>query len=252
MNPIISNRILACVTLAVACLPWTASAQPAGVDAQADAVFRSMTRYVAGLKQFSAKTENTLEVVTTDGQKIQFSAPATLTVSRPDKLRAERRGDIVEQAFYYDGKSLTLYNPDTKHYATVPAPANIDAMLDFARTKLDVIAPGTDLIDTRSYELLMQDVTAGRYLGLAMVGGQRCHHLAYRGAEVDWQIWIHEGSQPAPCRYVITSKAVAGAPQFSVQIVKWDTSAKVDAGKFRFVPPAGARPVAFLPQSQPR
>ena len=89
----------------------------------------------------------------------------------------------------------------------------------------------------------MQDVTAGRYLGLAMVGGQRCHHLAYRGAEVDWQIWIHEGSQPAPCRYVITSKAVAGAPQFSVQIVKWDTSAKVDAGKFRFAPPAGARPV---------
>ena len=141
MNPITSNRILACVTLAVACLPSTASAQPAGVDAQADAVFRSMTRYVAGLKQFSAKTENTLEVVTTDGPKIQFSAPATLTVSRPDKLRAERRGDIVEQAFYYDGKSLTLYNPDTKHYATVPAPANIDAMLDFARTKLDVIAP---------------------------------------------------------------------------------------------------------------
>ncbi len=252
VNRSTSNRMLACVTLAMACLPWTASAQPAGVEAKADAELRSMTRYIAGLKQFSVKTENTLEMVTTDGQKIQFSAPATLTVSRPDKLRAERHGDIVNQAFYYDGKSLTLYNPDSKHYATVPAPATIDAMLEFARTQLDVIAPGADLIDTRAYEQLMQGVAAGTYLGLAVIAGHRCHHLAYRGAEVDWQIWVREGKQPVPCRYVITSKAVAGAPQFSVQFVGWDSVPKVSAAKFRFIPPAGARTVGFLPVSQPR
>jgi len=146
---------------------------------QADKIFRAMTSYVSGLKQFSAQTETTLEVVTTDGQKIQFTAPSSIAVSRPDKLYAERRGDIVSQKFYYDGKSLTLYNPDTKYYASVPAPGNLDAMIEFARTKLDVIAPGTDLIDTRAYQLLMQDVTAGTYLGLAVVSGQRCHHLAF-------------------------------------------------------------------------
>lgn len=242
--------LAAAVTAAMALTSQAACAQAAGVDPQADKIFRTMVGYVSGLKQFSAQTETTLEVVTKDGQKIQLTAPSSIAVSRPDKLYAERRGDIVNQKFYYDGKSLTLYNPDTKYYASAPAPGNLDTMIEFARTKLDVIAPGTDLIDTRAYQLLMQDVTAGTYLGLAVVGGQRCHHLAFRGAEVDWQLWVREGERPAPCKYVITSKKVAGAPQFSITILKWDSAPKVAAAKFRFVPPAGAKAVEFLPLIQ--
>ena len=34
---------------------------------------------------------------------------------------------------YYDGKSLTLYEPAAQYYATVPAPATLDAMLDAAQ-----------------------------------------------------------------------------------------------------------------------
>jgi len=247
----IRKTLLAAAVAAPMVLASSAAfAQTAGVDPQADTVLRAMTSYVSGLKQFSAQTETTLEVVTTDGQKIQITAPSSITVSRPDKLYAERQGDIVNQKFFYDGKSLTLYNPDTKYYASVPAPGNLDAMIEFARTKLDVIAPGTDLIDTRAYQLLMQDVTAGTYLGLAVVGGQRCHHLAFRGAEVDWQLWVREGNRPIPCKYVITSKTVAGAPQFSINIRKWDSAPKLAAAKFRFVPPAGAKTVEFLPLMQ--
>ena len=237
----------ACVVLATA-LPGAVSAQPAGVDPRADAVLRSMTAYVSGLQKFGVTTENTLEVVTTEGQKIQFTAPASMTVARPNKLVAERRGDIVDQMMFYDGKSLTLYNPSTRHYATVPAPATLDAMLDLAYEQLDLIAPGADLIDTRAYKLLMRDVQSGLYLGTAVVAGQRCHHLAYRGIEVDWQLWVREGAQPAPCRYVITSKTVAGAPQFAVQILKWDTSPDVSATQFHFVAPAGAKSIEFLPR----
>ena len=237
----------ACVVLAAA-LPGAVSAQPAGVEPRADAVLRSMTSYLSGLQKFSVTTENTLEVVSTEGQKIQFTAPATMTVARPNKLVAQRRGDIVDQMMYYDGKSLTLYNPATQHYATVAAPATLDAMLDLASERLDLIAPGADLIDTRSYARLMQDVRSGVYLGTAVVAGQRCHHLAYRGLDVDWQLWVREGKQPAPCRYVITSKTVAGAPQFAVQVLKWDTSPDVSDARFRFVAPKGAKAIEFLPR----
>jgi hypothetical protein len=229
-----------------------ASAQPSGVDPKADTVLRAMTTYLGALKQFSAQTENTLEVVTTDGQKVQFSSPVTVTVVRPNKLFAERRGDIVDQAFYYDGKTLTLYNPGTKHYATVPAPANLDAMLEFARTKLDVFAPAADLFDTRAYEKLMQDAKSGLHLVTVSVGGYRCHHLAYRAGDVDWQVWVREGDRPLPCRYVITSKDIVGQPQFAVQLVKWDTAPKVAANRFTFVPPAGAKPIEFLPAGSGR
>ncbi len=243
---------LAGAALAGACLAQSAWAQPAGVEAKADTVLRAMTTYMAGLKQFSLRTENNLEVVTSEGQKIQFVAPAALTVSRPNKLMAERRGDIVDQAFFYDGKTLTLYNPGTRHYATVPAPDTIDAMLEFAANKLDVIAPGTDLIDTRAYDKLMQDVKSGVYVGMAVVSGQRCHHLAYRGAEVDWQLWVRDGAKPLPCRYVITSKSVAGAPQFTLQVIDVNTQPTIAASKFRFVPPKGASSIEFLPPNPAR
>ena len=57
---------------------------------------------------------------------------------------------------------------------------------------------------------------------------------------------MREGNKPLPCRYIITSKDIAGAPQFAVHIVKWDTAPKVDAGRFTFVPPRGARTVNLV------
>ena len=246
------KSLVARTALVAALFAGVASAQPAGVEPKADATLRAMTTYMAGLKQFSATTENTIEAVTADGQKIQFVSPATLTFQRPDKLVARRRGDVADQAFFYDGKTLTLYDPGTAHYSTVPAPDNIDAMLEFAQSKLDVTAPGSDLFDTRAYDKLMQDVKAGTYIGLEVVAGQRCHHLAYKGAEVDWQLWVREGKRPLPCRYVITSKKIAGAPQFTVQILTADTNPKTPAAMFRFVPPAGAKAVEFLPPTAAR
>ena len=93
---------------------------------------------------------------------------------------------------------------------------------------------------------------SGKYVGLEVVGGQRCHHVAYRGAEVDWQLWVREGDRPWPCRYVITTRDVAGAPQFTVQIVKFDPAPKIAADMFRFVPAPGAKAVDFLPVGAPR
>ena len=100
MTPVCFSYALAGAAVATVCFVHSASAQPAGVDPKADTVLRAMTTYMAGLKQFSIRTENSLEAVTAEGQKIQFVAPASLTVSRPDKLKADRRGDIVEQSFY--------------------------------------------------------------------------------------------------------------------------------------------------------
>ncbi len=224
----------------------SSAAAAADIDPEADRILRSMTSHVAGLKQFSLTAENTIEAVTEDGQKIQFTAPASMTVSRPDRFFAERRGDVVDQAFHYDGKSLTLYNPGTKHYATVPAPGTIDETFDFAREDLDIIAPGSDLIDTRSYERLMQDVTSGSYIGVAVVGGHRCHHLAYRAGVVDWQLWVREGDQPIPCKYVITTTDVVGAPQFTVNVLDWNSDPEISPAMFEFVPPADASAVEFL------
>ena len=221
-------------------------AQPAGIDPQAEKLLRRMSDYLASRQQFTAKAESTLEVVLTSGQKLQFDSPATLEVSRPNKLRAHRRGDIANQEFFYDGKTLTLYNPKENLYATAAAPPTIDEMLDFAREKLDVIAPAAEFLYKNAAEKMLKEATSGFVVGPSVAGGVKCTHLAFRGGEVDWQIWIEDGDKPLPRKFVLTSKKVAGEPQFTVVIRNWDVAPKLANAEFNFTPPKGAKKIEFL------
>jgi hypothetical protein len=67
-----------------------------------------------------------------------------------------------------------------------------------------------------------------------VIGGVECDHLAFRSKTVDWQIWIAQGERPYPCRYVITSKQIAGGPQYSIQFSNWKTGDEVAPDDFTF------------------
>lgn len=240
----VSVVALATVMLAGWC--QAGAAQPEGIDPQAEKMLRRMSDYLASRQQFSLSTESTLEVVLTSGQKLQFASPATASVWRPNKLRADRKGDIFNQEFFYDGKNVTLYNPKENLYATTAAPPTIDAMLDFAREKLDVIAPAAEILYGNAAERMLKETTSGFVVGPSVVAGVKCTHLAFRGAEVDWQIWIEEGGRPLPRKFVLTSKQVKGEPQFTVLVRSWDLAPKLTEQMFSFTPPKGAKKIEFL------
>jgi len=239
--------LAATVLAAAAALPPAVFGQPAGIDPAATKLLKSATDYLAAQKQFSVEVRNTLEVVLTSGQKIEFNHTARQSVQRPNKLRAERTGDLVDQAFFYDGKSLTLSNPGDKVYATVAAPGTLETMLDFARETLDIVAPAGDLVYQDAYDILMTDVNQGFVVGKAVIEGTRCDHLAFRAPHVDWQIWIQEGKQPLVRKLVITTRDLANAPQFAVVVTKWDLKPQFSDKTFSFSQPAGARKIDFLP-----
>ena len=220
--------------LLVAAVPRLAHAETAGIDPQAEKLLKASTSFLASQKQFSVNTRNTIEAVLVSGQKLQFLNQASLVVQRPNKLRAERLGDLVDQIFFYDGKSLTLYNPGDRIFATVEAPGTLEGMLDFARDSLDIVAPASDLIYSNAFDILMQDVTTGFVVGKSMVDGVRCDHLAFRTPHADWQIWIQEGAQPLPRKLVITSMDVVNAPQFTVTMDQWNLAPKTNARMFQF------------------
>ena len=61
--------------------------------------------------------------------------------------------------------------------------------------------------------------------------------------DTDWQIWIEAGARPIPRKYVITSKGVAAAPQYTLRIKEWKTDVAPDA--FAFKPAQGSKKVAL-------
>jgi hypothetical protein len=251
MQSTLSIRLTAtlakCVLIAVvAGASMTALSQTAGIEPEAQRLLKASTDFLARQNKFSLDTRNSLEVVLHSGQKIEFNHTARQSVQRPDKLRAERKGDLVHQLFIYDGRSLTLFNPADKAYATASVPGTLEGMLDYARESLDIVAPAGDLLYKDAYAILMDGVTSGIVVGKSVIEGVRCDQLAFRGPNTDWQIWIQEGPQPLPRKMVITTRDVTNSPQFSVTVTKWDLQPRFDDQTFRFAAPGGAKKIDFL------
>ena len=245
----LSSMLARCATFAaIGCVALAAQAQPSGIDPQAQRLLKASTDFLASQQKFSAETRNTLEVVLKSGQKIELNHMARLSAQRPDRLRAERTGDLVDQVFIYDGKSLVLNNPQANVFAQVAAPDTLEGMLDFARSQLDIVAPAGDLLFKNSYDILMDGVTEGFVVGKAVIEGVRCDHLAFRAPHVDLQVWVQEGAQPLPRRFVITTRDLPNAPQFAVTVTKWNLKPTFGAQTFSFTPPAGAKKLDFLPR----
>jgi hypothetical protein len=206
-------------------------------------ILKSMSDYLASQKTLSASFDSDIEVITPDLQKIQFTSSGQMKLNRPDKLRVRRTGGYSDVDLVYDGKTISLYGNNAKAYVQADLPGTVDQMIDAIQARSGVGMPGTDLLLSNSYEELTANVIEGKHIGQGVVDGVECEHLAFRGPETDWQIWIETGARPLPHKYVITSKTVAGAPQYTLRIKDWKTDAIADADTFSFKPPAGATKV---------
>ena len=222
-------------------------AQAPAVDPAAVQILQRMTDYLGSLKQFSVHTQNTLEDLLDSGHRVDFDVSASVIVSRPNKLCAERRGDLIDQIFYYDGKALTLYNPADKVYATEPAPGTIEGLLDFARESLGLGIPATDLVYRNAFPLLMQDVNFAVVIGKGVIGGVKCDHLLFSRPGVDFQVWVADAGQPLPLKYVVTDTGTPARVSITTVMSDWNVAPAVGDDRFTFVPPKGAKPITFMP-----
>src|SRR3954470_9701156 len=206
-------------------------------------LLKAMSDYLAGQKSLSAKFDSDIEVVTPELQKIQFTSSGEMKMNRPDKLRIRRTGGYADVELVYDGKLVSLYGNNAKSYVQADLAGSVDQMIDTVQARSGAGLPGADLLLSNSYDQLMANVIEGKHIGQGVVDGVECEHLAFRGADTDWQIWIESGARPVPRKYVITSKTLAGAPQYTLRIKDWKTDAVADAETFVFKPPSGVTKV---------
>jgi hypothetical protein len=218
------------------------TAQSARAD-DAAMVLKAMTDYTAAQKSISATFDSDIEVVTPELEKVQFTSSGKLQLTRPDKLRVSRTGGYADVQLVYDGKTVSLYGNNAKAYAQADLAGTIDQLVDLIQAKSGAAMPGTDLLLSNAYDELMSNVILASHIGQGVIDGVECEHLAFRGVDTDWQIWIESGARPVPRKCVITSKTLAGAPQYTLRIKDWKTDPVADADAFVFKPPADATKV---------
>ena len=228
---------------------WTVispgTAEGVADESEAKLRLKAMTDYLAAQNSISFDYDSNLEVVTKDQQKLSLLASGTVSLTRPDKLRATRSGGFADTEMVFDGKTLTVLGRNKNVYVQAESPGSIDQIIKELHNKFDRPLPAADLFRTDAYDGLMAEVTNVKDLGSGVIGGIECDYFAFRTKEVDLQIWIAQGAVPSPCRYVIATRDVTNGPQYSIQLRNWKTGGDVAAVDFDFKAPAGARKISL-------
>jgi hypothetical protein len=240
-----SGSAAALVLIVGLATPPGARAEKAEAEAYAKNLLKAMSDYLAAQDVLSFAYDSTLEIVTDEEQKLALAGSGMVTLDRPDKVRATRDAGFANVEMLFNGTTLTVLREDANRYTEVEVPGTVDHLIDELRDQYRRPLPGADLLLSNVHDALMPEVVDSKDLGVGVIGGVACDHLAFRTDEVDWQIWIAQGDHPYPCRYVITSKGVAGSPQYSVQIRDWKTGDDVASENFVFKNPTNAKQVAL-------
>jgi hypothetical protein len=207
----------------------------------AKALLKRMSDYLAAQKNISLGFNSIFEVVSKDHQKLQLATSGTAGLERPNKIHTTRKSGFSDTEMTFDGKTLSILGKGQNAYVQAEVPGTIDNLIDQLRDKFHRQLPGADLLQSNVYDTLMTDVTDIKDLGSGVINGKECDHIAFRAKETDWQIWIAQGPEPYPCRYVITSKGVDQAPQFTLEVHDWKAGSGAAGSDFTFTPPAGAK-----------
>ena len=229
---------------ALTAAPPPTNAAPA-VAEQADRLIKQVGAYLGSAQQFTFHADVTFDHVLPSGQKLQFSSAEEVVLQRPGRLYVEWNGDLGARRFWYDGKSVTLYDPAMPFYASEAAPPEIDKMLAELLPKLNFTPPLADLLYRDPYKTVRGNIEYGFDLGQSGVNGRTCRTLAFVEKDIDWQIWVENGPQLTPRKLLITYKNQPSQPQFAAVFKDWDFAPRIAESVFTPELPPGTEKIPF-------
>jgi hypothetical protein len=237
-----TQRVLA-LTLILATATGAAAATP-------EEILKASLTAIAAAPRISVRVSILSDEVVASGQKLQRSSEGSVKLRRPDGLRVDVNADKYRRTIQFDGKRLAVFDPDRKFYATFDGTKTVDATVAAVKSKLGLELPLSPLLADNAAAVLGARQRTGVYVGQYVVGGARCHHLAFSQDNVDWQIWISADGAPVPRKIVIDYKNRPGRPQYVAQLSEWDLSARFGNDDFTFTPPADAQKIDFVKQGE--
>lgn len=220
------------------------SAPPRVVDPEADRIMERACEQLKSAPAFSVEADISYDDVLTSGLTVQYQRMNQLVLDRPHHLRVDGESDKGQRTLLYDGKTLTVFDPDENMYVQVPAPDSIDATLDKLE-EYGVSLPLDDLMSSEPCAWLHEDVWDGFYGGRHYLDGRYVHHLLFRVAAADFQIWVQGGEVPVIRKVIIEYREKEGAPRYEARLSDWNFRPTIKEGEFTFNPPEGAIRIDF-------
>jgi len=226
----------------------TAGARPES-QANARAILKRMAETLAQAKAFSVRSRAYYDVVQRSGEKVEFTETRRLTVSRPNRMRVEdEKSDGSRVVTVFNGKEIALVDRTRNVYAVAPQPGDLDRTIAHFVDELGMQLPLALLLTSTLPAELDARVQSIGIVGRTSVYGAPAHHLAARGRNVDFQVWVTDGERALPQRVVITYRNAPGQPQYRAVLTDWSFTPDVSDAAFTAAIPQGAQKIAFAAQ----
>ena len=214
-------------------------------DDRALAALKDMSDTLAKAVGMSFRADSAVAIASPTSQWVKVFGVSRVTLHRPDQLYVETGGDMFTQVFYYDGKTVAMYAPAEKLYATEQIRRGLDETLAQLFEKHGTYFSFTDVVLSVPQQAMAKDLTTAQLVGESTgVGGVTTTHLAFAKPGMEWEIWIGADDH-LPRRLDVTYTDVEGRPTGSVAFSDWKLNPAIAPDRFVFTPPAGATRIDF-------
>jgi hypothetical protein len=220
--------------------PATATQDPES-GAYATKIVEAMGNFIESAAQLSFTITSVHTETMADGIPFQLVTETRVALRRPDRFWVDTHSEQVHNRFLYDGQRVTLHHLIANSYASVEAPATIDATFTMMEEKFGMFIPFTDIIAGDASRRIMDEVKAITYLGIDNIDGVSCHHLFARQEDLDWEAWIEDGIMLVPRKIAIYFKNDEGNSTYTALLSEWDFSPHLHDAVFTQTHPLGAR-----------
>ena len=225
---------------AVAQLPETPQLEPKAID-----ILKAMSARLAAAHTMTFTALTTYESPARTGQPLAYTTLSEVTLERPDKLRVITPGDGPRSEFYYDGKTMTAYSPESGHVAIAAAPPTIDAMLAAADKDAAIYFSFSDVIVADPYKDIADGLKLAFVVGQSrVVGGTLTDIVVVANDTVQVQFWIGvEDKLPRMARATYFNEP--GSFRHLVELSNWHLDPAIPAGSFASAEAAKAIHIDF-------
>ena len=237
--------------IAIVHLIFTFGAVPIGALAEQTvpdpiSLYRDVRAPVEAATTFSVHVEKQFDVVRLDGAMVLYSGALDILAERGGALHLDYGDDLSAKELWYDGTTLTLVDHLHNVYVQVPAEGRVAEMLVDVDERHGLELPLAPLLSRSVADDFEDHVQSASYLGIHDAEGEPCHHVLYRGARVDLQVWITTGETPLLRKMVVTFWEIEGSPQQTLIFSDWNLKPRVRNRDFKAKIPDDAVRTEFL------
>ena len=215
------------------------------IEPKAVEILKASSATLAAAKAMSFTAIVSYESPSDFGPPLVYSTKTTVLLQRPDKLRAITSGDGPASEFYYDGNTMTAFEPASDLAATAKAPATIDAALAAAYQNAAIYFPWTDVVVADPWADIEKGLTIAFYIGQSeVVGGIKTDMVAWANDAVFVQAWIGADDKlPRKLRAVYAQDPTR--LRHDLDLSDWKLDPKVPDDAFTSKLAASAKPIPF-------